>query len=215
MKKMNSLSSEEKVITAAIEEFAENGYAGARVDAIAKRADINKAMIYYYFKSKEMLYERILKNIADDIFIQVQDSAVQEGDPVEVFYAIIKRYFKILDSFDVNIFQIMLREIASGGKHFRKIAIPNLVVPVLSLVEPVIKSAIEKGRMRELNPYYTFLQIIGGIIFFNVIKIPMESSILGETVFKDDYLDEYRENLFSILKNGIELNTSNGGEKNL
>lgn len=209
MKTKSGISSESKVIAAAIDEFAEKGYAGARVDSIAERAKINKAMIYYHFKSKEILYERILKDITDDIFRQVQEAAVTEGDPVEVFYSIIKRYISMLNSFDRKVFQIMLREIASGADHFRKIAIPNLAVPIISLIQPLMMSAIEKKRMRDVNPYYTFLQVIGGIIFFNIIRIPMEGSVLEKTVFGEGYLDGYTENLFKILRSGIELKDGN------
>lgn len=209
MQKRDKISSEVKVISAAIEEFAENGYAGARVDAIAEKAKVNKAMIYYHFKGKEQLYEKILKDITDNIYTQIQEAAVGEGEPLEVFYSVINRYITMLESLDKKIFQIMLREIASGGKHFRKIAIPNLAVPVFSLIGPLINSAMESGRMREVNPYYTFMQIIGGIIFFNIIKIPMEDSVLGAAVFKDGYREEYSRNLFRILKNGIELNGGN------
>lgn len=205
MKKEESLSSEEKVLAAALAEFAEHGYAGARVDSIAEKAKVNKAMIYYHFKGKEVLYERILKDITDNIFSQIQEAAVGEGDPLVVFYSIINRYIKMLSSFDIKIFQIMLREIASGGKHFRKIAIPNLAMPVFSLVRPLINAAKDQGRMRDVNPYYTFMQILGGIIFFNIIRIPIEGSDLEKIVFKEGYLDEYSENLFKILKNGLEL----------
>jgi len=209
MKKKDCKSTEEKVLAAAIKEFAANGYAGARVDVIAEKAEVNKAMIYYHFKSKEVLYERILKDITDNIYKQVLEAAVGEGDPVDVLYSIISRYMDMLNSFDKEFFQLMLREMASGGKHFRKIAIPNLVLPVLSIVGPLIQSAMEKGRMRELNPYYTFMQIIGGIIFFNVLKIPMEGSEIEKIIFKDGFLDEYRENLFKILKGGLELKDGN------
>ena len=209
MKKKDEISSEEKVIAAAVTEFAAHGYDGARVDVIAEKAEVNKAMIYYHFKSKEMLYERILKDITEDIFSRIQESAVGDGDPLDVFYSIINGYIKMLNSFDRAVLQIMLREMASGGVHFRKIAIPSLAVPVLSLIEPLIKSAMEKGRMRKVNPYYTFLQIIGGIIFFNIMKIPMEGSVLEKTVFKEGYLEEFSENLFKILKNGLEIKDGN------
>lgn len=205
MKKEDNLSSEEKVLSAAMEEFAEHGYAGARVDLIADKAKVNKGMIYYHFKSKEELYERILKDITDNIFRQIQEAAVGEGDPLEVFYSIINRYMKMLSSFDIKIFQIMLREIASGGKHFRKVAIPNLAVPVFSLVEPLIKAAQEQGKMRDVHPYYTFFQIIGGIIFFNVIKIPIKGSGLEKVIFREGFSEEFSENLFKILKNGLEM----------
>ncbi len=205
MKKKNDPSSEEKIVAAAISEFAAYGYAGARVDSIAEKAEVNKAMIYYHFKSKETLYERILKDIVMNMYSQIRESAVGEGDQLEVFYSIINRYFKMLSSFDRKVFQILLREIASGAVHFRKIAIPNLAVPVLSIVEPLIRDAIDKGLMRDVNPYFTFIQIIGSIIFFNIMRIPIEGSVLEKTIFKEGYLEEYTENLFKILKNGLEL----------
>jgi len=205
MKKEDSITSEEKILSAALNEFAGHGYAGARVDSIAEKAKVNKAMIYYHFKSKEMLYERILKDITDNIFGQVKEAAVSGTDPVDTLYSVISKYIKMLNSFDVKIFQIILREIASGGEHFRKIMIPNLVLPVLSIIEPLIMRGKDERRIRDLNPYFTFMQIIGGIFFFNIIRLPVEGSDLEKYILKDGYIDEYAENLFKILKSGIEL----------
>jgi len=56
----NELSTQEsrrRILDAAAAEFAQNGFAGARVDNIARRASVNKALIYYYFKSKDELLE--------------------------------------------------------------------------------------------------------------------------------------------------------------
>jgi AcrR family transcriptional regulator len=209
MKAKDNMGSEEKVLAAAVEEFAALGYAGARVDAIAEKAKVNKAMIYYHFKSKEQLYERILKDITTNIFTQIKDASVIEGDPVDVLNAIISRYMDMLDGFDKSFFQIMMREIASGGEYFKKIAVPNLILPVFSIVAPLIKSAIDEGRMRELNPFYTFLQIIGGVVFFNIIRIPLDGTDLAKIIFKDGYLNEYKENFFKILKYGLELKGEN------
>jgi AcrR family transcriptional regulator len=202
-------TTEEKVLAAAMKEFAAHGFAGARVDTIAEKAKVNKAMIYYHYKSKEELYEKILTDIADRIYRQIREAAVGEGDPVEVFYAIVSKYMYILNSFEREVFQILLRELASGASHFRKIAIPNLIIPVYSIIEPLIRNAVKEGRMREVNTYYTFMQIIGGIIFFNVIRIPLEGSELEKLIFRDDYLEEFKANMFKILKNGLELNGEN------
>ncbi len=209
MKKKDNIGTEEKVLAAAVEEFAALGYAGARVDAIAEKAKVNKAMIYYHFKSKEQLYERILNDITSNIFAQIKEAAVVEGDPMDVLNSIISRYMDMLDGFDKSFFQIMMREIASGGEYFKKIAVPNLILPVFSIVAPLIQSAIEEGRMRELNPFYTFLQILGGVVFFNIIRIPLEGTDLAKIIFKDGYLDAYKENYFKVLKNGLELNGEN------
>jgi AcrR family transcriptional regulator len=51
----------ERILSAALKEFAANGFAGARVDAIAQRAAINKRMLYHYFGNKEHLFREVLR----------------------------------------------------------------------------------------------------------------------------------------------------------
>jgi TetR/AcrR family transcriptional regulator len=198
-------STEEKIINAALDEFAELGYAGARVDSIAERGSVNKAMIYYYYKSKEKLYERILTDIATEIYGQIKEASADGNEPIEQFYSIIGRYVDLLKLIDRRFMRIYMREIASGGEFFRKIAVPNLVMPVMTIVEPIFTKGVERGEIRELNPYMTFLQIIGGIIFFNIIRIPMEGSPVEGVIFKDNFYEEFRTNMFRILKEGIEV----------
>ena len=50
-----------RILSAALKEFAAKGFAGARVDAIARRADINKRMLYHYFGDKEKLFRAVLR----------------------------------------------------------------------------------------------------------------------------------------------------------
>jgi AcrR family transcriptional regulator len=57
-----------RILDAALEEFSAKGIAGARVEAIAERADVNKAMLYYYFGSKDGLFRAVLDEpIADHV----------------------------------------------------------------------------------------------------------------------------------------------------
>ena len=53
--------SPDRILAAAAVEFAARGYAGARVDRIARRARVNKAMLYYHFRSKQGLYRALLR----------------------------------------------------------------------------------------------------------------------------------------------------------
>src|SRR5271154_621816 len=52
----------ERILVAALKEFAAKGFAGARVDVIARRAAINKRMLYHYFGNKEKLFRAVLRN---------------------------------------------------------------------------------------------------------------------------------------------------------
>lgn len=57
----NPQLSKERILSAALDEFADKGFAGARVDAIARRARINKRMLYHYFGGKDVLFREVLR----------------------------------------------------------------------------------------------------------------------------------------------------------
>ncbi|HLP75972.1 MAG TPA: TetR family transcriptional regulator, partial [Candidatus Paceibacterota bacterium] len=57
----NPHQSQERILEAALNEFAAKGFAGARVDAIARRARINKRMLYHYFGDKEGLFREVMR----------------------------------------------------------------------------------------------------------------------------------------------------------
>ncbi|HOK01763.1 MAG TPA: TetR/AcrR family transcriptional regulator [Spirochaetota bacterium] len=198
-------TTEDKILNGALDEFAELGFDGARVDRIAARSGLNKAMIYYYFKSKENLYETIVKNIASIIQSSIIELASNvDGEPLDKFYLLIERYIDIVSVIDRRYLRIMMRELASGGSFFKKIVLPTVIVPVMTLVESIFKAEIASGRIRELNPYLTQIQIIGSIVFFNIIRIPLEDSPLRDIIFKDDYIEAFKSNMLSIIKQGIE-----------
>jgi AcrR family transcriptional regulator len=70
----------ERILSAALKEFAANGFAGARVDVIARRAAINKRMLYHYFGDKEHLFREVLRlKMAE----QQARAETLSGDPAE------------------------------------------------------------------------------------------------------------------------------------
>lgn len=65
----------ERIMEAAISAFAERGFDGARVDDIAKRAKVNKALIYYYFESKEKILDSIFHTTLAEVMSQIGPAA--------------------------------------------------------------------------------------------------------------------------------------------
>jgi len=70
----------ERILAAALKEFAAQGFAGARVDAIARRANINKRMLYHYFGNKEELFRAILRR---QVAGRRAQAASMSNDPAE------------------------------------------------------------------------------------------------------------------------------------
>jgi len=85
-----SLSTREKILEAARFVFIERGREGARMQEIADRAGVNKAMLFYYFSSKDLLYREVLDSIFRPLFeavngiIDGRHDAEQSGAPMEI-----------------------------------------------------------------------------------------------------------------------------------
>ena len=87
-----------RILAAAIRSFSENGLAGARTEQIAEAAGVNKALLYYYFHSKDELYAAALDTVVEGV--RVNSFAVLEADasPGERFLALILNHFDRMHS---------------------------------------------------------------------------------------------------------------------
>ena len=74
----STTETEAKIIQAATEVFLEKGKDGARMQEIAQKANINKALLHYYFRSKDKLYEKVFRekvfNFLDELFSSVPET---------------------------------------------------------------------------------------------------------------------------------------------
>ena len=79
----DAAATQQRIIDAAADEFAAHGIAGARVDEIAKRAGVNKRMLYYYFESKEGLFREILlRRLAARMAFAAESADLPRGERV-------------------------------------------------------------------------------------------------------------------------------------
>jgi AcrR family transcriptional regulator len=117
---MERASPEERILAAATEEFAANGFFGARTQAIADAAGVNKAMLHYYFRTKENLYGQVIVGALRRILTQVSQAWIGQ-DSVES--RIVKVVDAYMDNYERNpgFLKIILREFVDGGERFRKV----------------------------------------------------------------------------------------------
>ena len=201
---MNKITSEEKILKSALKEFATYGYEGARVDRIAKRARINKAMIYYHFKGKEAVYETILLNTYKSIFSNVINAIPGDKEPNEQVYVFFENFLDFIGNIDSEFIIIMLRELSSGGKYFKKLAIQNVIMPAMNTMNKIFDIGTKKNVLKDLNPIYSTFQIMGPVIFFNLLRVTLQGTEIGEVLFKGDFFNDFKDNYLTILKSGIE-----------
>lgn len=83
------------ILSAARQEFGQQGYAGGRVDRIARRAGVNKQLIFYYFGSKAGLFQAVVESASRDIASDA-GAAGLSGGPLDQLRALLERAFNTL-----------------------------------------------------------------------------------------------------------------------
>src|SRR5690348_4095567 len=95
-KKRDADRTRDKILRAAIEEFATHGYGGARVERIRRRARANTRMLYHYFGDKSRLYVAVLEHAIEDLRQEELRLEVDQVDPLEgllELFEFVDRYF--------------------------------------------------------------------------------------------------------------------------
>src|SRR3954464_3888136 len=81
------------ILKAAVREFAREGVAGARTDAIARAAGVNKALLYYYFRDKEALYGAVIDSVFSGLRERVLEVLSVDAPPRERLMAYVAAHF--------------------------------------------------------------------------------------------------------------------------
>jgi TetR/AcrR family transcriptional regulator len=156
--------SRDRLFAAAATEFAARGFAGANVDRIALAARVNKAMLYYHFKSKAGLYQEILKDMFQAVAARLGDAAATRSDPAERIKALVEAIAREAEA-RPHFPAIWLREIAEGGTHVDKTNL-GIIARVLGLVAAAVEEGVATRRFKPANPLFIQLGIVGPLLMF-------------------------------------------------
>jgi len=158
-------ASRARLFAAAATEFAARGYAGASVDRIARAARVNKAMIYYHFRSKAALYREILNEMFDAVRHRVAAVAQAPDAPA----AKIRRYVEAIAEearARPHFPPIWLRELAEGGEHLDRVSLSH-IRGVLAALHAILDEGVGDGGFRPVNPLMLQASIIAPLMFFS------------------------------------------------
>ena len=145
--------------------FAERGYEGTPVSAIAERARVNKAMINYYFGGKRKLYLAILTAAFTDIVARAETLAASDRPAPELLRKLVALVAETAMQRNPHFPAMMLREVLAGGKHLgsETIAYPLRVAEV---VRRIVERGVREGSFRSVDPLLTHLSLVGSLLFF-------------------------------------------------
>lgn len=193
---------EEKILKAAEEEFLAKGYAGARTTSIASAAGVTHAMLHYYFRTKERLFEKImedkLESIKEILVIMLDDN----GQPFEYrLRSMIERHFDLLTK-NPKLPHFMINEVYTNPDGFELISkgIMTIASEAIIKLQKQLDMEAEKGNCRQMDALNLLLDVIS-LNLFPYIAYPMMEKVLSATgKTPDEFLKQRKEeNVRTIL----------------
>lgn len=169
----------EALLTAATALFAERGYDGATVDAIAAEARVNKAMINYHFSGKRGLYTAILKRDFGWALAQLSELS---SEPARAD-AKLSRFIAIFGELHQRrpgLSAMMLREAMSGGRGLDPTLLPD-IRRIFEAVQSIVAQGVDEGTFREVDPLFMHHTVIGSLAFFFAAK-PLRDRMIASGV---------------------------------
>ena len=163
--KERASGAQQKILDAASAVFARGGFAGARVDEIARRAGVNKAMLYYHVGNKQDLYTAVLARNFDRMEKALVEAATAAGSAYERLRAIIVAVNRALGEIPDHP-RIVLREFASGGANLEPEILDRLA-RFLGTTRGLLADGVEGGEFRGTDPLLTHLALIGASLILN------------------------------------------------
>ena len=156
------------ILKAAIQEFANEGVAGARTDAIARAARVNKALLYYYFKDKETLHGAVLDHVFSGLAARMDEVLKQPLPPREKILAYARAHFDYVAASPIYpklVQREMMRAGRAGSPHMRRI-VERYLRPVEQKVAEVLRQGIESGEFRRVDPRHFLLSMVAMNVFY-------------------------------------------------
>jgi TetR/AcrR family transcriptional regulator len=165
-RRRDAAGTREALLAAGTELFAERGYDGVPLWAIAQKAGVNKAMVNYHFGGKRKLYLAIVTGTFGDIVAAVEGLADSTTLPApDLLRELIGAVGDMASRRHPHFCTMMLREVLAGGKHLGAGAM-EMPARMLAAVQRIVARGVREGSLRPVDPVLTHLSLVGSLVFF-------------------------------------------------
>lgn len=187
------------ILAAAVSEFSENGYGGARIDEIARRSGANKRSIYYYFGGKEALYLAVLEGAYVNIRTAEAGLHLSSRDPVDGIRELCRftwAYYLEHPEF----LSLLNTENLMRAKHLKRSArIFKLHSPFVETIGGLLERGVANGDFRkDADPVRVYITI-ASVGFFYLSNRWTLSTIFGRDLAKKDEIASWGDHMVDVV----------------
>lgn len=200
-----SLSTPQRIRKAALKEFSTYGLEGARMARIARQAGANKALLFYYFSSKENLYQEVMKEALNLVVPQLQRALRDVQEPEELIVALPRIYVRFAlrhPDYIRMILHELIRQPQAMALRMAKALKSYQPSPPLEM-KKTISGWGARGLLNEKNPAQLALNLLPPMIFTPILAPVVEALFQEKLVGSPRFLSRRIESLTQFFKKGV------------
>ncbi len=195
----NPEATKNQILDAAEVEFAVTGLGAARTEAIAAQTGVTKAMIYYYFQSKEELYRAVLERCLSDALGTLDQLQLDYLPPDAALVRLLEKMLHCMSE-NPRIGSILsLEAIQNKGKYYPKQLGDLLYGTIINILE----QGIITGVFRHLEPRHTAVNIVGTCAFYFTAQENLKYLWPGKRLLGKDLLQSHAQESIDLIMAGI------------
>ena len=201
------------ILRAAVREFADHGIAGARTDAIARAAGVNKALLYYYFKDKETMYAAALDQVFSGLRTCVFASLEGNAPPRQKMMSYVGAYFDYIAANPLYP-RLVQREMMRAGKGQSPLLrhiVNEYFRPIFGRLSSVFEEGIKSGEFRPVDPVH-FVPSIVALIVFYFSSVPVIQLITHTNPLSPEKIAERRAFVLDFVSAALFRASSDPGK---
>ncbi|MFQ5926443.1 MAG: TetR/AcrR family transcriptional regulator [Terriglobia bacterium] len=188
------------LLAAAERIFAERGIAGARTQEIAAAARVNKALLHYYFDTKEKLYQAVLDNLFRKLVATARAALAHPHSPRTSLLQFVDAYFEFLKTHP-NYPRLIQREVMSRSPFLRTIA-ARYFGPLHRRLARVLRAGIRQRLFRPVDVPNTVITLIGITVFY-FAAAPVLTHLLGADPYHATRLAARKRAVLDFVRHGL------------
>jgi AcrR family transcriptional regulator len=188
-----------RILAAALAEFAEQGFAGARIDAIAERAGINKRMLYVYIGNKEALWLAVLERVYEAMRLEERQLKTHHLSPQKGVEALVRFNFRYHVDHPEFVTLVNDENLQSGRNLARSERVQEMYSPLLVLIDDLLTRGRADGVFRaDVDARQLYISIAGMGYFYWANRHTL-SAIFGRKLGTKAALQQREDHMVAVV----------------
>ncbi|MBI4165487.1 MAG: TetR family transcriptional regulator [Acidobacteria bacterium] len=191
------------ILRVAADNFATAGLAGGRMEAIARAAGVNKALLHYYFESKAGLYSAVLEEHMKEFSRRAQEVLSAPGPARSTVLRFVSLHFDFISARPYYPF-LFQHVMMAGGRPLRRL-MRKYLLPVGAALIRIVAEGIRRGEFRRVDPGQMAASLVGVTVFY-FSSAPITRVLRGINPFDATHLRQRKEHVLEFVRFGLFRN---------